>query len=118
VIVSPAARAGHFDARLDRHNAMLVISSRTPFCDSARALIREGADSAATLVMRHQGAAHDALRARLAVAAGLTVADNRLGVPTFRRWIALQSDVARPPVAQIDVAATSLPETEAAQWAG
>jgi hypothetical protein len=94
-----------FDARIDRRNSALV-TSRQPFVDCARALAELGCHPNATLIMRHAGAAHDALRAKLATAAGLTVADNRLGVPTFRRWMAPQSDVAAPPIAQTELTAT------------
>src|SRR5262245_46726042 len=71
ITVAPVNQRDRFSARLD--GRLLVKSSRTPFCDAARLLIAEGLDPSCTLVMRHRGSEVDVLRARLGVAAGLTV---------------------------------------------
>lgn len=74
---------GRFDAYLG--DRLLVERSRTPFLDSARALIaHELADPADLLVMRHAGSETDALKASVGVAAKLTV-DESSGLPRFRR---------------------------------
>jgi hypothetical protein len=67
----------------------LVESSRTPFLDSARALLAAGlADPSDSIVMRHQGSPHDALRSRIDVAAKLTVREETTdGKPRFVSWI-------------------------------
>jgi len=109
IIVTPSSRAGHFDAHLEHHNSLLV-TSRSPFLDSARHLVDAGFDPDAVLIMRHDGADHDALRARLGTAAGLTVEESAHG-PIFRSFRnAPQSAVAAPPSNQIESAVTDPPE--------
>jgi hypothetical protein len=54
---------------------VLVQLSRQPLLDAARVLVGEGHDPGAIITMRHVGSATDALRARLGVAARLTVAE-------------------------------------------
>jgi hypothetical protein len=70
-----------FEARLgDR----LLCVSATPFLKAARALIAEGADPDATLVLRSAGKDYDAMRARLGVAAARTVSEPSNGAfPQF-----------------------------------
>jgi hypothetical protein len=65
--------AGRFMASLD--GRVLVQSSRQPLLDAARVLVGEGHDPGAVVTMRHAGSTTDALRARLGVAARLTVAE-------------------------------------------
>lgn len=66
--------SGRFDARFGER--LLLERSRTPFWDSARLLLREGlARPDDRLVMRHVGSPHDALRVRVSVSAGLSVAE-------------------------------------------
>jgi hypothetical protein len=61
----------------------LAESTRTPFLDSARILLTSRlADPSDILVMRHEGSAHDALRAKVGVAAKLTVNEDG---PRFTR---------------------------------
>ena len=83
--VSPHVRSGGtkhpnaFDARLAGSDAVLCISE-TPLLDATRALLAPGmADSDDMIVMRHAGSAVDALRARVWVAAMLTVEDRPSG---------------------------------------
>ncbi len=84
IVVSPTDRRDRFAARLD--GRVLVRSSRTPFCDAARVLLAEGFDHSITIVMRHRGSDVDALRARLGVAARLTVREEDGRAPRFTRW--------------------------------
>jgi hypothetical protein len=78
---------------------VIVSSSREPLCAAARVLASEGIDPDIVLAMRHVGRADDALRARLATAAALTVEESAHG-PVFRSYRAPPSAVDRPPVAQ------------------
>jgi hypothetical protein len=107
LIVEPVGRRGKFAARLD--GRLLVRSSRTPFLDAARALIAEGVDPSTVLVTRHAGSEVDALRARLGVAAGLTVREDR-GAPEFVRHRAFTLDDVRPGTAADASPGVSMPE--------
>jgi hypothetical protein len=83
------AIAGHpgdgcSDATVD--GQVLVERSLTPFCDAARRLLDLGHDGSATLVMKHAGSDTVALKGRLSIAAGLSVADDGLGKPIFTKW--------------------------------
>jgi hypothetical protein len=73
-----------FDARLGG-NGRLLAHSRTPFFDAARALLGDGADPAAWLTMMHAGRDDACLRARLGIAAKLTVEESAHG-PVARSW--------------------------------
>jgi hypothetical protein len=68
-LVSPRTLPGHFQARLEGTDELLVGSSRQPFVDSARVLIEKGHDPAGILEMRHAGSDIVALRAPLGKAA-------------------------------------------------
>ena len=93
LIVAPAERidkfgvlkklAGKFDAFIGERK--VVVASRTPFCDGARALLADGmAQPTDLLVMRHAASEHDALKATVAVAAKLTVDETAsTGTPRF-----------------------------------
>jgi hypothetical protein len=113
LLITPA-RPGRFDARLDGSDQFLVEGSRTPFCDAARALLAASlAHADDILVMRHAGSAHDALRARIDVAAKLTV--DETSTPRFHKWTdpstrgyANSADTA-PPMRFYDQAATYPP---------
>ena len=68
-----------FDARLDGSDALLC-TSETPLFDACRVLLKTGAAQPDdVIVMRHAGAQHDALRAKVGVAAGLTISDKPSG---------------------------------------
>jgi hypothetical protein len=99
IIVSPIRAPGRFQARLGSTGELLVVSSRQPFVDSARALIEKGYDPTETLEMMHAGSGVVALRARLGKAARLSVEEGVNGprfVP-FRKG--LKPCVDAPPVA-------------------
>jgi hypothetical protein len=102
-LIVVAVGGGMFTASLD---GMVLCCSRQPFVDSARVLIQSGWDPAAMLVMRHAGADHDALTARIGTAASLSISDDRYGRPKVRRWTASCGDVAGLPVQQIERPAT------------
>jgi hypothetical protein len=73
--VVPLDRRGRYRVHLGAR--LFVAGTRMPLLDSARKLIRLGADPDAIVVMRHAGAGHDALRGRFGIAAGLTVDEDR-----------------------------------------
>jgi hypothetical protein len=75
---------GRFDAVTD--GKVLVAATRQPFLDGARALLAEGANPQATIILKHPGSETVCLRARLGAAAKLTVEESNRGKPTFRRW--------------------------------
>lgn len=73
---------GRYQARLD-DGSELVKSSRQPFLDGARELLRRGIDPVTPIVMRRPGSATDALRSTIGAAAKLTVDE---GTQRFRSW--------------------------------
>jgi hypothetical protein len=73
---------GKFDALLG--DRLLVDGTRQPFLDGARSLLELGFDPDAMVLMRHQGSTVDSLRAKIAIAAALTV--DEAGTPRFKRW--------------------------------
>jgi hypothetical protein len=96
VILAPLDRRGRFSARLI-DGRPLVSSSRLPFCDSARELIRLGYAPDLLLLMRHEGSSVVALRSMIGTAAKLTVEESAHG-PIFRSAReGPQSAVAAPP---------------------
>jgi hypothetical protein len=88
VVVSPTGRACSFSAH-DECGRILVESSRQPLLDACRALIAEGADPNAWVIMRHQGSDVDALRSKVGLAARLTV----MGTS----FVPLEDDEKEPP---------------------
>jgi hypothetical protein len=83
IVVEPVGHRGRFQARVD--GRVLVASSRTPFCDAARALLAEGVDPAARIEMRHAGSSTNALASTVGGAAKVKVEEGDR-VPYFRRW--------------------------------
>jgi hypothetical protein len=117
VSVAPVAgRPGYFTARLGHR--MLVAASRSPFVDSCRTLLARGVNPDTTIAMRHRGADHDALRARLGTAARLTVEESAHG-PVFRSYReASPSAVDRPPVASRTAVGVRQPAEVARAYGG
>jgi hypothetical protein len=73
VEVCPANRPGSFEAW---HNGELVCVSTTPLLSACRRLLMSGAaDPNDVAIMKHRGSKVEALRARVAIAAGLTVVE-------------------------------------------
>jgi hypothetical protein len=63
IVVSSTKSAGHFQAKLQHTDEVLVQNSRQPFLDGARVLVLRGYDPGALLVMKHLGSGTVALRA-------------------------------------------------------
>ncbi|SRR6266567_8534353 len=112
IIVEPVGHHDRFAARLD--GRVLVASSRQPFLDAARVLLREGHDPRSVLVMRHRGSSTESLHACLGVAAGLTVEERDARPPRFARWKALHLTDGSSRTAEDDAPGTHLP-AEAAE---
>lgn len=70
VITIQAADAGRFEAR---YQGEPLTTSRQPFLDGARILIKRDLDPKARYVMRREGSERDDLISTLGVAAGLRV---------------------------------------------
>jgi hypothetical protein len=90
------AGPGRFEARLDNR---VLAKSRTPFCDAARQLLDLGYDRDDVVTMRHAGSGTVALRAKVGVAARLTVSEEPR--PAFRRhveWMTSPSAAGASPV--------------------
>jgi len=83
-----------FDAFVEGRK--IVSRSTTPFLDACRQLMAEGADPKAKVVMRHEGADHDALRSTIGYAAKLTVKDNSVGAPVFAKWVPFAAPISPP----------------------
>jgi hypothetical protein len=109
IIVSPIKISpGYFQARLKTTNELLVGSSRQPFLDAARVLIKNGRDPYAVLLMKHAGSDIVALKAPLAKAAKLGVEEG----PNGPRFVPFRTGprpcVAAPSIAPSTSAASSL----------
>jgi hypothetical protein len=105
-----STRGQLFDGKVEGRR--IVKRSTIPFCDAARALLAEGINPDTVLVMRHEGKVHDALRSTVRVAAGLTVKDDSVGKPVFRKWEPYDARSAVPvpsPMRETDPAATLVP---------
>lgn len=83
VTVEPTGRVGCFLATIGGETA--IASSRQPFTAAARFLMAAGNAGDTILVMRHLGSQTDALRARIDVAAALSVSESA-GAPRFVRY--------------------------------
>ena len=91
IVVSPHMRSDgtrHSNAFEARLGGAVLCVSETPLLDAARALLARGiARPDDTIVMRHAGSDVDAIRARVGVAADLTISDPAGGRRTaLRRW--------------------------------
>jgi hypothetical protein len=98
-------RAGRFEARLEGDKRVLCVS-RKPFVDAARVLVTDGFDPTTMLVMRRVGNDVDAWRARLGIAAKLTVRESGDGPPRFVPWKAFSPDRGSPRIAPNESHAT------------
>ena len=76
IIVKPSELRHQFEASLEDR---VLCTSQTPFCDSARILLKEGVNPDLPLIMRHLGSSTVALKSTVGIAAGLTVADDGIG---------------------------------------
>jgi hypothetical protein len=88
IIIAPAGDQHNADVFMAHWGDILLATSRTPFFESARKLLELGADPDDLLAMRHRGSNTVSLRARVGVAAKLTVIENG---PRFAPWHDLRS---------------------------
>jgi hypothetical protein len=79
--VGPRGAAGRAGAPAD--GRLICAKSRTPFLDTARALLAEGCDPDTIIVMRHAGSELDCLCSTIGAAAKLAV--NEAG-PRIVQW--------------------------------
>jgi hypothetical protein len=112
ILVSPIRTSpGHFEAKLESADELLVGSSRQPFADAARVVLGKGYNPASVLEMKHAESDTVALRSSLGKAAKLTVEEGRHGP----RFVGFRTDpktrVAAPSIAPSVGAATSHPES-------
>jgi hypothetical protein len=98
IVVSSTESAGHFQAKLQHTDEVLVRKSRQPLLDAARVLVKKGYDPNTLLVMRHLGSEAIALQALLEKAAKLTVEEGPHG-PRFVGRTRPKTRVAAPPIA-------------------
>jgi hypothetical protein len=84
ITIREQERRGIYDARHD--GRLLCTSSRSPLLAAARVLLAEGVDPQARIVMRREGSDVDCLSSTIGAAAKLSVEDNDVGKPTFRRF--------------------------------
>jgi hypothetical protein len=64
----------------------IIANSLTPFCAAARTLLARGIDPSDTLIARHKGSQTIALKAKIRVAAKLTVSEAASGSLSFAPW--------------------------------
>jgi hypothetical protein len=86
ILVRSAKSSGYFEARVQGAE-LLLVTSRQPLLDAARALLAVGCDPEVVLEIRRPGATSWDLRAILRVAARLTV-DEHNGT-RFAKWTPL-----------------------------
>jgi hypothetical protein len=111
IVVSPTKSAGHFQAKLQHTDEVLVQNSRQPFLDAARVLVERGYDPTALLLMKHLGSDIVALKSALAKAAKLGVEEGPNGPRFVPFRTGPRTRVAAPPIAPSVGAATSLPKS-------
>ena len=104
IILERVNRRGRSSASLP-DGTVLVGSSRQPFLDAARVLIAAGYDPDSWLEGWRPGATAFALRARLGIAAGLTVDETRT---VFAPWKPFSLSAVAPSIRRSEEAATTL----------
>jgi hypothetical protein len=87
----------------------IVSRSTQPLLDGARVLLAEGLDPATRIVMRHAGAAVDALRSTVGATALVSVREGER-VPQFTPWKPSPHAAVTPPMRQTELAATEAAE--------
>jgi hypothetical protein len=113
VTIAPNGPPGHYDAVVN--GEMLVHSSRSPFCDAARVLLKRRVDSNSWLILRHAGSEVDSLRGKVGLIAKLTVAEGERGAPRFRSWKAPPLREGSPPVRKTAPTPVAVPSLEFAR---
>ena len=112
IVVSSTKLAGHFQAKLQDTEEVLVKNSRQPFLDGARVLVEKGYDPNALLVMKHLGSDIVALRAPLGKAAKLAVEEGPHGPRFVPFRTGAKTRVAAPSIAPSLGTATHLHEID------
>jgi hypothetical protein len=101
-------RRGRLRASLP-DGTVLIASSRQPFLDSARALIRAGHNPESWLEAWRRGATAFALKGRLRIAASLSIDETRTA---FTKWKAFSSSAVPAGVAYSGTPAITLASVE------
>src|SRR5712672_2027465 len=104
IVLEAVNRRGRSSASLP-DGTVLVGSSRQPFLDAARVLIAAGYDPDSWLEGWRPGATAFALRARLGIAAGLTVDETRT---VFAKWKPFSSSAVASSIDHSEIPATTL----------
>jgi hypothetical protein len=104
LIIEPVNRRGLFAARL-AEDLRTLCTSRAPFTDSARMLLREGIGPNAILIIRKAGPDYDSLRSTVGAAAKLTVDETRT---VFAKWKAFSSSAVAPSIHHSEETPTTL----------
>jgi hypothetical protein len=110
ILLEPINQRGRSRASLP-DKTVLVASSRQPFLDAARVLIAAGYDPGCWLEGWRVGATAFALRARLGIAAGLTVDETRT---VFAPWKPFSPSAVSSSIRHSDEAATTLADAPSA----
>jgi hypothetical protein len=105
IILVPVNRRGRSSGSLPE-GLVLVDSSRQPFLDAARVLIAAGYDPDSWLEGWRPGATAFALRARLGIAAGLTVDETKT---VFAKWKPFSSSAVASSIDHSEIPATAAP---------
>jgi hypothetical protein len=85
-VTGHGTRGPLFEGTVD--GQVIVTGTMQPFFSAARVLLERGASPDDVLIMRHAGSSVDALRAKIGVAAKLTVDESGGQRPRFRTWTA------------------------------
>src|SRR5882762_8721168 len=104
IVLESVNRRGRSSASLP-DGTVLVGSSRQPFLDAARVLIAAGYDPDSWLEGWRPGATAFALRARLGIAAGLTVDETKT---VFAKWKPFSSSAVASSIDHSEIPATTL----------
>jgi hypothetical protein len=104
IVLEAINRPGRSSASLP-DGTVLVGSSRQPFLDAARVLIAAGYDPDSWLEGWRPGATAFALRARLGIAAGLTVDETKT---VFAKWKPFSSSAVASSIDHSEIPATTL----------
>jgi len=105
ILLEPVNRRGRSSASLLDDGMVLVGSSRQPFLDAARVLIGAGYEPDSWLEGWRPGATAFALRARLGIAAGLTVDETKT---VFAKWKPFSSSAVASSIDHSEIPATTL----------
>jgi hypothetical protein len=95
IIVETERHIAQFDCYV---GGQFLLRTTQPLCDAARLLLTHGHEPDACLIMRRKGREQADLRARLGIAAALTVKSDVCGKPVFVHWKGAETTAAASPV--------------------